>query len=65
MMTFLEALSAGDWKYDIETGTIYKWIGDIQICLEPLIFDSQFYLAVYDKNLNLLFPKIPMKPGKE
>jgi hypothetical protein len=64
MLSFKEAIDAGDWKFDAPSGLLWKDLGDFQICLEPLLFDEQFYLAVYDKEKNLLFEKIPMKPGK-
>jgi hypothetical protein len=34
-----------------------------EVCLEPLIFDEQWYLAVY-KNMELVAPKVVVKVGK-
>jgi len=35
-----------------------------ELTLEPCLFDEQHYLAAYDKQGNLLFEKIVIKPGK-
>lgn len=40
---------------------------DYQLRFERLLFDDQFYIALYkkhDKDYGLLFPKVPMKIGK-
>ena len=61
MQTFYEAIAEGEWEN--KEGYLSKLVGNIEICLEPLLFDKQFYLACYvDKQL--LFPKVPMKVGK-
>lgn len=59
MLSFTDAIIAGDWD---ATDHYSKEIGDIKICLEPLLF-GQLYLAVYDKENNLLFEKVPLRPG--
>lgn len=61
MQTFKEAIKEGGWEQG-EGMYLRKVIGDIEICLEPLLFDNQMYLAVY-KNQSLLFPKLPIKLG--
>lgn len=38
--------------------------GGYEITLEPLIFDNQWYLAIY-KEQSLIVPKIVVKIGKE
>ena len=63
MLTFLQALSDGGW-IPKDGGYFSINLGDVELCLEPLLFDGQFYLAAYDKKLNLLFEKIVIKPGK-
>lgn len=45
----------GFYKLDLEHG--------YQICLEPLIFDEQWYLAVY-KDESLVAGKVVVKVGK-
>lgn len=38
-------------------------IGEVEIYLEQLIFDEQWYLAIY-KNQSLVAPKVVVKIGK-
>jgi hypothetical protein len=61
MLTTHEALK--DWEKD-EFGC-FKLIleGGYEICLEPLIFDEQWYMAVY-KDKWLVAPKVVVKVGK-
>lgn len=61
MKTTKEALSG--WGRD-EFGPCLKFDGGIEVRLEPLLFDNQWYLAVY-KNGDLVAPKVVVKPGKE
>lgn len=62
MIPTLEALK--DWEKDEGLGYYYlKLENGYEICLEPLIFDQQWYLAIY-KDQSLLFPKVVVKIGK-
>ena len=62
MIPSIEALQKGwDWK---EPGYWSQTVGDVEVCLEPLIFEGQFYLAVY-KNMDLVGEKICIKLGYE
>jgi len=58
-----EALKS--WQKDEEFG-YYKLMleNGYEISLEPLIFDAQWYLAIY-KNQSLVAPKIVVKVGKK
>jgi hypothetical protein len=62
MKTTHEALKS--WQRD-ELG-YFKLIleGGYEVCLEPLIFDEQWYLAVY-KNKILVASKVAVKVGKK
>ena len=66
MKTFLEALIDGGWKlkqhgyWSLDTSGMEI----AEITFEPCLFDEQHYLAAYDKDGNLLFEKIVIKPGK-
>ena len=69
MLSFVQALVDGKWREFIgkhrgDTLYVKTFEGAIEVCLEPLLFDDQYYLAIYDKDQNLLAPKIPIKPGK-
>lgn len=61
METTKEALK--NWQKD-ELG-FYKLVleNGYEICLEPLIFDEQWYLAIY-QNEGLIAPKVVVKVGK-
>lgn len=62
MVSSIEALmNSWDWK---EPGYWSQTIGEVEVCLEPLIFEGQFYLAVY-KDGNLVGDKVCIKLGKE
>lgn len=63
MISTLEALTF--WKKDEEFG-FYKLEleNGYEINLEPLIFDEQWYLAVY-KDKSLIAPKIVVRVGKK
>lgn len=61
MIKTLEALK--DWK--VEQGYYSKELDNgYEVCLEPLIFDNQFYLAIY-KDGDLVTDKVCMKIGYE
>jgi len=63
MDSTLEALAKGDWS--LKNGCLSYEFGDgYELCLEPLLFDGQMYLALY-KDQNLLIPKICVKAGKK
>lgn len=61
MINTLEALQA--WKKD-EYGYQLDLGGGIEVRLEQLIFDKQWYLAVY-KDEGLVAPKVVVRIGKE
>ena len=61
MLSTGEALEG--WSHD-EYGP-YLPVGDYEIRLEPLLFENQWYLAIYDKEKNLVAPKVVVKPGKD
>lgn len=56
----LEALKA--WEMT-DNGYVLR-IGEAEIWLEELLYDQQWYLAVY-KDLNLVAPKVVVKLGKK
>lgn len=60
MIPTLEALQA--WELT-ENGYVLR-IGEVEIWLEQLIFDEQWYLAIY-KDLSLVAPKVVVKIGKK
>lgn len=60
MIDTLTALQAG-WKWE-EPGYWSQKVGEVEVCLEPLIFDGQWYLATY-KNGNLIGEKVCIKFG--
>lgn len=60
MQTTADALAG--WSQD-EYGS-YIEIGDVEIRIEKLLFDGQFYLAIYE-NEQLVAPKVVFKAGKE
>ena len=45
--------------------TYFFKFGDYELCFEKLLFDNQWAIGLYDKNLDLIIPKIPVKIGKE
>ena len=62
MVPSLEALKY--WNMD-DNGSYYLRLPTgIEIWLERLLFDGQYYLAVYDDNLNLIGEKVCVKLGK-
>jgi hypothetical protein len=63
MKTTHEALKS--WQRD-DDGVGYKLdLGNgYEICLEALIFDEQWYLAIY-KDEKLIAPKVAVKVGKK
>ena len=60
MITTLEALKA--WEVT-EYGYRLQ-VGEVEIYLEQLIFDEQWYLAIY-KDLTLVAPKVVVNIGKK
>lgn len=63
MIKSLESLQRSwDWK---EPGYWSQTVGDVEVCLEPLIFDGQFNLAVYKKDKKLVGEKVCIKFGYE
>lgn len=61
MITTLEALTY--WKREDGLLTLELENG-YEVCLEPLIFNQQWYLAVY-KDKELVAPKVCVKIGYE
>lgn len=61
MLSFKESLEKGYLKD--EFGYYFKFGNSYEIRFEPLIFDAQFYVAVYENGI-LLTDKIVIKPGK-
>lgn len=60
MIPTLEALQT--WELT-DNGYVLR-IGEVEIWLEQLLFDEQWYLAVY-KDLSLVAPKVVVKLGKK
>ena len=63
MINFKDALK----KFELDKNGSYKFkFGrDYELWFEKLLFDDQYYLALY-RNKELLFSeKVPVKPGKE
>lgn len=58
----MEALMRS-WNW-VEPGYWSQKTGDVEVCLEPLIFDGQWYLAVYN-NGDLVGEKVCVKLGYE
>lgn len=72
MLSFEDALKKGFTLEDFDPESIGSKgyhsfsFGDnkeYELCFEPLIFDNQYYVALY-KNLELLTEKVVVKPGK-
>lgn len=64
MENSIDAISEG-FTLDEEAGVwMYNFGDGYQLCLEPLMWDGQFYMALY-KDEGLLIPKVCMKLGKE
>lgn len=61
MQSTLEALEAWDREPD---GFLSVKVDDVEITLEPLLWDKQWYLGIY-KNQSLVVPKVVIKIGKE
>jgi len=62
MQTTEQALKEGAWSKDEYGGLTLKLGDGYEVVLEPLIFDKQWYLAIY-KDQSLVAPKIVIKPG--
>ncbi len=62
MQKTLEAITQG-FKL-IDNYYSYEFDDGFELCIEPLLFDGQWYVALY-QNQELLIPKIPIKFGKE
>lgn len=61
MLDTLKAIAAG---FEAKDGYYsYKFGDGYELCLEQLIFDQQWYLALY-QNQELLIPKVVIKLGK-
>lgn len=63
MQTFEEATENLEQKMD--GSKVFKFGDGYELWFEKLIWDNQYYVALYDKNLNLLTDKIVIKPGYE
>lgn len=62
MRTTLEALNDG---FKREQGYYsFKFGEGYELCFESLLFDKQYYVALY-QNQVLLTDKVVVKPGKE
>lgn len=61
MQSFDEAIKAG-FKMDEDGNWSFK-SGEYELCFERLLFNDQFYVALY-KNHELLTNKVVIKPGK-
>lgn len=68
MQTFQDALDQGFTPEKMIGGIpeVYSFkFGDgYELCFERLIFNEQFYVALY-KDQSLLTAKVPIKPGKQ
>jgi hypothetical protein len=60
MQTFNEAISSFVPHDGVPT---FSFDDGYELCIEPLLFDGQFYVALY-KDKELLTDKIPCKKGK-
>ncbi len=60
MLSTLQALQ----KWDKDKYGFVARAGEFEVRLEPLLFDKQWYLAVY-KGQSLIAPKIVVRIGKE
>jgi hypothetical protein len=63
MLETLLALAQG-FELDENKTFVYKFGDGYELCFEPLIFDEQWYLALY-QNQQLLIPKVVVKIGKK
>jgi len=64
MKTFKEAVE-NTFEWDQEGRWSLILPNGYELTLEPLLFDHQHYIALYDKDKNLLLnDKIPIIPGK-
>lgn len=73
MLSFEDALKKGFTLEDFDSESLlakgyYRFVfGDdkeYELCFEPLIFDTQYYVALYE-NQELLTEKVVVNPGKE
>lgn len=62
MIPTLESLKA--WETTEYGYRLFISGGEVEIYLEQLIFDNQWYLAVYNDG-NLVAPKVVVKMGKK
>lgn len=65
MQNFLDALIEG-FKEQFVAGSYVFYFGEnmeYELCFERLIFDNQYYVALY-KDGALLTNKVVVKPGK-
>ena len=62
MLETLLAIAEG-FELDENKTFVYKFGEGYELCLEPLIFDHQWYMALY-KDQQLLIPKVVVKLGK-
>lgn len=63
MLETLLAISQGFEKDELGTYT-FKFGEGYELALEPLIFDEQWYVALY-QNEKLLIPKFVVRIGKK
>ena len=62
MKPTLQAIEEG---FELKDGVLTFPFGDgYELCLEQLIFDDQWYMALY-KDQSLLIPKVVVKIGKK
>lgn len=62
MESTLDAIHDGFERTDF--GFVYKFGDGYELCLEQLIFDEQWYVALY-KDQSLLIPKFVVRIGKK
>lgn len=62
MLETLLAIAQG-FELDENKTYVHKFGDGYELCLEPLIFDEQWYMALY-QNQELLIPKVVIKLGK-
>lgn len=58
-----DAISKRDLLTIDPNGLVHKFGEGYELWLEPLIFDGQWYMALY-KDKELLIPKVAVKIGK-
>lgn len=62
MIETLLAIAEG-FELDENKTFVYKFGEGYELCLEPLIMNQQWYMALY-QNQELLIPKVVVKLGK-